>query len=309
MPDRWPGADGTASALARSVVQAAERADAEAAFVAASALAQLTADRLQGAPRLLPVPARAALPVRAGVRAVRFGHERLARGAVLLRGRLGLEQWHVTIRDLANVLAEAVLVEPEQEREAALAGLKGALEPLRAGVPSAALRWLRGLRAEPPRWLAPSAEAGSGGGLRPADCAALAGRFAQQHPDRDRVLLVLGVRPEGSYLAPLIAAALTDLDFRHVVCRTVRPEGPLLPEEPQLAESVRRIGGVALLCDGPPHTGAALGRVAARLVACGFATERVLPVYPAASRSDAAPPITALRPYPSVVLSAEEWQR
>jgi hypothetical protein len=224
----------------------------------------------------------------------------MARGAALVRGRLGLEQWHVTIRDLTNVLAEAVLVEGRPERAMVLAGFQGALAPLRGGVPTAPARWLAEGRAEP-SWCFTRL------GLRPADCGTLAGRFAQAHPDRDRVLLVVGLRPEGSYLAPLVAAALTALDYRHVVCRSVRADGPLLPEEPRLIESVRRIGGVALLCCGPPRTGTAIGRVAARLVTAGFAPDRVVPVYPSLAPSDAAPVLAPLRPFPAVVLSAEEW--
>ncbi|MEZ0064846.1 hypothetical protein ABIA32_000834 [Streptacidiphilus sp. MAP12-20] len=295
--------DADASALVQRLLDAADRGEAAAAYFAAAALAQLTADRLQGAgSQLLRIPADASFPVRAGVRAVRIGHERLARSAVLLRGRLGLEDWHVTIRDLTNVLAEAVLIKDYDDRAMALIALKGALAPLRAGLPSAPARWLGSARPTPSPSFARL-------GLRPADCVALAGRFAQAHPDRDRVLLVLGVRPEGCFLAPLIAAALTALDYRHVVCRSVRTDGALLPEEPRLVESVRRIGGVALLCAGPPSSGAALGRVAARLVSTGFATERVLPVYPSLARSDAAPVLAALRAFPAVVLSAEEWQR
>ncbi|WP_042376078.1 hypothetical protein [Streptacidiphilus melanogenes] len=298
--DAWALPDAGASALARRVVHAADREDAAVAFAAAAALAQLTADRLQGARHRLRLPPGAPLAVRAGLRAVRVGQDRMARGAALVRGRLGLEQWHVTIRDLTNVLAEAVLVEDQEERSMVLAGFRGALAPLRGGVPAPPARWLADGRAEP-SWCFTRL------GLRPADCVALAGRFAQAHPDRDRVLLVVGLRPEGSYLAPLVAAALTALDYRHVVCRSVRADGPLLPEEPRLIESVRRIGGVALLCSGPPRTGAAIGRVAARLVTSGFAPDRVVPVYPSLARSDAAPVPGPLRPFPAVVLSAEEW--
>jgi hypothetical protein len=295
------GAD--APTLARRLVEAADRSEAAAAYFSAAALGQLTADRLQGpGSRILRVPVGAPLAVRAGVGAVRIGTERLARSAVLVRGRLGLEDWHVTIRDLANVLAEAVLIEDDEDRAMALTALKGALGPLRGGLPPVPTRWLRNARAEATRCFARL-------GLRPADCVALAGRFAQAHPDRDRVLLVLGLRPEGACLAPLVAAALTALDYRHVVCRSVRPDGALLPEEPRLVESVRRIGGVALLCAGPPSTGAAIGRVALRLVSAGFAAERVLPVYPSLARSDAAPRLPALRPFPAIVLSAEEWQQ
>ncbi|WP_152648231.1 hypothetical protein [Streptacidiphilus anmyonensis] len=298
--DTWTLPDTRASALVRRVVDAADRDDAAVAFAAAAALAQLTADRLQGARHRLRLQPGAPLAVRAGVRAVQAGQERMARGAALVRGRFGLEQWHVTVRDLTNVLAEAVLVEDREERASVLAGFRGALAPLRGGVPAPPARWLAEGRAAP-SWCF------SRLGLRPVDCVTLAGRFAQAHPDRDRVLLVVGLRPEGSYLAPLVAAALTALDYRHVVCRSVRADGPLLPEEPRLIESVRRIGGVALLCSGPPRTGGAIGRVAARLVTAGFAPDRVLPVYPSLARSDAARVPAPLRPFPSVVLSAEEW--
>src|SRR5262249_44061646 len=48
---------------------------------------------------------------------------------------------------------------------------------------------------------------------RPEDCAELARLFAERWPDRDRPLVVIGLRTSGSYLAPLQAAYLSGLGY------------------------------------------------------------------------------------------------
>ncbi|MBC3844356.1 hypothetical protein GXW82_41975 [Streptacidiphilus sp. 4-A2] len=135
---------------------------------------------------------------------------------------------------------------------------------------------------------------------------ALAGRFAELHPDRERPLLVLGLRSSGGYLAPLLAAALGRLEYQHVVARTTRPGGPLLPEEPRLPDSLRRVGGLVVLLGGPPRTGAAMASVAARFVDAGFAPARIVPAYPALS--DDTPQPRLLQRYPAAVLPASRWR-
>lgn len=300
------------------------------AFLSAAVATQLVADRLQGvggelhriqrlllratggqAPPARPLARAGVAPPSSAVGAARSAALRVLdtaqATAAATRGRLGLAEYHVLLRDLANVLAEAVLCEtvPDAEGPDAkgiLLSVAVTVDGLRSGIPPQAARLLAGAALPAP--LDPDPDALE---LHPAHVMALAERFARLHPDRERPLLVLGLRPFGAYLAPLAAAALGHLDYRHVVARTTRAGGPLLPEEPRLPESVRRVGGVVLLLGPPPATGASYAAVASRLVAAGFAPTRVVPVY--ASREDDALPPALLRLHPCVVLPASGWRR
>ncbi|WP_152627884.1 hypothetical protein [Streptacidiphilus neutrinimicus] len=105
----------------------------------------------------------------------------------------------------------------------------------------------------------------------PEDMAELARRFALVYPAREPPLLVLGVRTSGSYLAPLLAAALRGLGYRRVAVATTRPGVP----PPRGAASAARV----LLVDDPPVTGGALADVAAALERAGVPAPAIVPVF------------------------------
>jgi len=290
------------------LVTAADAGDPLEAFLNAAGAAQIVADRLQGADGEISRLHAVALPPAARRSAGRAVALRLLDAAAATtaatRGRLGLSEWHVTLRDLANVLAEAVLRDSDPQADGPdakgmLRSVATTVDGLRSGIPPQAARLLAGSALRPPSCFTAL-------DLHPVDVAALAGRFAEEHPDRERPLLVLGLRSSGAYLAPLAAAALGRLGYRHVVARTTRAGGPLVPEEPRLIESARRVAGLVLLLGSPPSSGASMASVAARLLAAGFAAERVLPVYPALD--DAGQPPALLRRHPCVALPAGEWR-
>lgn len=276
------------------LVAAADNGRALDAFLHAAGAAQIVADRLQGG-SMLPGPSPLLPPRGATGLLARL----LETSATAVRGRLGLSEWHVLLRDLANVLAEAVLGDTEEDAAGVLLSVRTAVEDLRSGVPQHTARLLDGARLL-------DASGFREHDLRPEDVVALAERFAALHPDRERPLLVLGLRSSGSYLAPLAAAALGRLEYQHVVARTTRPGGPLLPEEPRLPESLRRVGGLALLLGAPPRSGAALASVAARFTEAGFAADRIVPAYLAPSSLTRSPQL--LRRHPAVVLPASDWR-
>ncbi|WP_042393206.1 hypothetical protein [Streptacidiphilus carbonis] len=263
----------------RRLVAAVDAGQALPAFLHAAGASQIVADRLQGTvvrPRLLATATTAA------------------------RGRTGLAAWHVLLRDLAVVLAEAAVSDTEQEAAGILLSVRSSIEGLRRGMSGRAARLHSGARLRLPTGFEEH-------GLSPEDAVALAAGFAGLRPDRDRPLLVLGLRSCGAYLAPLLAAALGRLDYRHVVTRTTRPGGPLLPEETGLPEAVRRVGGLVLPVGGPPRTGSSLATVIATLSGIGFAAGRILPVYPALDEGDR-PPIM-LHGHTVVALPASRWAR
>lgn len=135
----------------------------------------------------------------------------------------------------------------------------------------------------------------------PRDVAELAERFARFYPDRDKPLLVLGVRTSGGYLAPLATAALRALGYLDAESGAVRPGAPM----PSAAiREVRAGGGVVLVIDDPPSSGASMAAVVRAVRRQGFAAEQVVPVF-AAFGQGIAP--AALAEYPCVILPAADW--
>ncbi len=139
---------------------------------------------------------------------------------------------------------------------------------------------------------------------RPEDVERLVERFADRWPEREQPLLVAGVRTSGSYLAPLIAAALRARGRADVRMLTIRPGRALLAEERALVRSVARGGGRVLLTDDPPVTGASLAAAAAQLERVGVVRAAVVLLL----ALDRASLPAALAPYDAVVLTPQEWR-
>lgn len=139
---------------------------------------------------------------------------------------------------------------------------------------------------------------------RPEDLEDLAQRFADRWTDRDSSLLVAGVRTSGSYLAPLIAAALRARGYRRVRTMTIRPGQPLLAHERALVRSVVRARGQVLLTDDPPVTGSSLVAAAAQLERLGVARRLVLLL---AVEDELGRLPAAVASFDAVVLADREW--
>ena len=138
---------------------------------------------------------------------------------------------------------------------------------------------------------------------RPEDLKLLAERFSGRDGGRKRPLLVAGVRTSGSYLAPLIAAALRRRGYASVRVLTLRPGRALLAEERALVRAVRRGGGQVLLTDDPPVTGRSLAAAAVQLERLGVSRSAIVLLL--ALERTAVP--QALSPYNAVILSSQDW--
>lgn len=139
---------------------------------------------------------------------------------------------------------------------------------------------------------------------RPADLPALARELAAAHPDRERPVVVFGVRTSGSYLGPLLAAALRGEGFTASLA-TVRPTDHL--DRGQRAALARAgSSGLAVLVDDPPVSGRALADTADLLIRHGVEADRV--VIAIAVPDDGTTLPTALRTHPVVVLPGARWQ-
>jgi hydroxymethylpyrimidine pyrophosphatase-like HAD family hydrolase len=118
--------------------------------------------------------------------------------------------------------------------------------------------------------------------MQPADAARLAEDYAPSVAGRP--VLVVGVRTSGSYLAPLVTAALHGLGTEAVTI-TARPGHPLLPADRGTLRRVIAAGGTVAVVDDPPGSGVALRSVVDLLTSSGAPAATVtllLPLFDAA---------------------------
>jgi haloacid dehalogenase-like hydrolase len=130
-------------------------------------------------------------------------------------------------------------------------------------------------------------------------------KFVESNSDQTRPLLVAGVRTGGSYLAPLCAAALESHGYTDVRVLTLRPQHPLLAGERAAVRRVAQTHGLALVIDDPPESGRTVARAAADIARLGLPRESIVLLLPLFG--DRLSLAEGLRPYPSVLLSADEW--
>ena len=117
-------------------------------------------------------------------------------------------------------------------------------------------------------------------------------------------VLVLGVRTSGSYLAPLLAAALRLDGIAEVVCRTTRPGRTPPPALRELLADRANDAWSLVVVDDPPDTGRALGRAARQAVDLGFPADAVCLAF-ALHEGGAVP--AGLARYSSAVLDWAGW--
>ena len=264
--------------------RAVRRDDALDAYLGACAIAQIMEDRAEGTDTV--VRRLAAMlggggplgrPVRLLAR-LQAARRRLLGGRSLRTRREGADA-------LVSLLADDVV------------GGRGIAEQARALIQSAAA-WASAADASvarPPSCFRSFDQ-------HPRDCAELARRFAQRHPDRGAAVVVLGVRTSGGYLAPLIAAFLRRQGYDSTAA-TLRPGGPL-PHRALAGLRGACQPGRVIVVDDPPSSGAALAKAVRAARACGFAATQVVALY--ASFADEA--ARALpREVPRIVLSAKDW--
>lgn len=137
----------------------------------------------------------------------------------------------------------------------------------------------------------------------PEDFGRLIDRFVELEPNRDRHLLLIGLRTSGSYTAPLCGAYLRAAGYRSVETITVRPRWPWLPGEIERIKAAERASGLVLLSDDPPNSGDSLAAVARKLEAVGSSREHLVVVVPLFGQELPA----ALAPYQRVTLPWRKW--
>jgi hydroxymethylpyrimidine pyrophosphatase-like HAD family hydrolase len=140
---------------------------------------------------------------------------------------------------------------------------------------------------------------------QPADIRRLVARVAADWPDRERPLVVVGIRSSGSYLGPLCCAFLREAGYRNCVDMTLRPGRLLHANERAKLRRVSTQGGLALVLDDPPSSGRAFARAGALLEDAGFAPTSIVLLTPIFDSADGLP--RTLARYRCVVLPWSEW--
>lgn len=105
-------------------------------------------------------------------------------------------------------------------------------------------------------------------------------RFTTTFPDRDRSILLVGLRTAGSFFGPLLLALLRYSGYREVASVTIRPSAALTPTEETFISSCAKAGWLAVILDEPPCRGSSTADVAEILSKAGFAAPNVVAVFP-----------------------------
>ena len=144
------------------------------------------------------------------------------------------------------------------------------------------------------------------------DIVRLGEKFTEAFPDRERAVLVVGLRTAGSYFAPVLRAWLAAEGYRSVHGVTVRPKKGIASWESQTLRRGASGTGVAVVLDEPVNTGGTLSKAVAVLRAAGFPDNRIVvlvPVHPTHrdwSSGHHGLPLARTR---VIVLPPEEWDK
>jgi hydroxymethylpyrimidine pyrophosphatase-like HAD family hydrolase len=141
---------------------------------------------------------------------------------------------------------------------------------------------------------------------QPEDCRRLSERFSDRWPDRRRPLVVIGLRTSGNYLAPLISSFLLASGYERVAgTLTIRPGRLLDAPSLDVLATVAGAGGLVLVVDDPPRTGAQLTQALEELRAVGVPLASLVLVLQLFGSVSSLP--QSLSSFDAVLMPWEEW--
>jgi hydroxymethylpyrimidine pyrophosphatase-like HAD family hydrolase len=144
------------------------------------------------------------------------------------------------------------------------------------------------------------------------DILSLGQKFVRAYPDRERPLVVVGLRTAGSYFTPLLRAYLRTEGYQDVECVTVRPKkGLAIWEKARLARCARR-GALAVILDEPPNTSSTLAKAVGLLRKAGVMardTVALLPVHPVRRDWNSGYEFLPLTEVCILTLEPDEWYK
>ena len=148
--------------------------------------------------------------------------------------------------------------------------------------------------------------------LTHGDIFMLARTLAQAYPDRERPIVIVGLRTAGSYFAPLIGAWLTNAGYRDADWITIRPTRVMGPAEHAALADVASRGGIAVVVDEAPNTGSTLAKAVGLVRTAGFVQDHVallVPIHPTRPDWATGPEAPALSGTRTLTLPSAAWQK
>ena len=148
--------------------------------------------------------------------------------------------------------------------------------------------------------------------LTHGDIFMLARTLAQAYPDRERPIVIVGLRTAGSYFAPLIGAWLTNAGYRDADWITIRPTRVMGPAEHAALADVASRGGMAVVVDEAPNTGSTLAKAVGLVRTAGFVQDHVallVPIHPTRPDWATGPEAPALSGTRTLTLPPAAWQK
>lgn len=137
-------------------------------------------------------------------------------------------------------------------------------------------------------------------------------KLAEECPDRNRPIVVMGLRTAGSYFAPLVRGYLESKQYRSVKTITLRPKQGLGVRERGCLERAVAEGALAAVVDEPVYSANTLAKGVECLKKAGFAATDIRVLFPAhPSRRDwrNGPAGLALSGVRALTLAPEEWHK
>jgi len=146
------------------------------------------------------------------------------------------------------------------------------------------------------------------------DITTLAEKFVALHPDRQRPILLMGVRTAGSHFAPLAYAYLRSLGYEKLDSVTARSTKGITPwEAVQMARAAQK-GALAVILDEPIATGSAIAQTVRLLLQAGFPLSNIVALLPnhpyrRGWRWPDRPELASASQITTVFLEKEEWHK
>lgn len=144
------------------------------------------------------------------------------------------------------------------------------------------------------------------------DVLALARRLAAKFPDKQRPILIVGLRSAGSYFAPLLSAFLKTEGYETVKDATIRPEAGVPPHLRAEFAHAAAVGHLVVLVDDPPYTGGTIAQGLQHLRRLGFPPGQaaiLFPVRPVGRNWDSKDAALVFGKETIVTLAPEEWHK
>lgn len=176
-----------------------------------------------------------------------------------------MDQWEAAVHDFLRIFASGEIPETDRLTES----LRRLLTLLETEFPAE----VRSRRVKNPA-------AFRSQDLTGFDVLKLGQKFVSALIDRNRDILLIGLRTAGSYFAPLLRAYLANEGYRNVSCVTLRPKkGASAREMQRIAQSGAK-GALAVIIDEPVGTGSTLVKCAELLQRNGIPQNNVVAMFP-----------------------------